>query len=901
MDSTSVHQGERSRPPYPRTASRSSTSTSNTRITTQTHNSGGSSSPQLSHAHPSYRFNHTGSTRPNATSPTLTTRPTPQLSREASSESNRPSAMSSFLQEKLQRERQSDLYKTSTASPSSKNGNMSASLELGRAAQSSPSRDSSTHRPQSSSGDSGNGKKGHGVKEMEQVISSLHKQNFDLKLELYHRRERQTALEDRVEGLEADKTQVEEMNDKLMGELEKRDKAIEEAVAMIVTLEAKIDQLAQERRMVRQIEAEAMFRTPDFGADYEYIRPSREIDTTHPDEEARALTRMPSFLSERTDNTENLRNVYLHGRSSIMSLPRASEQPEGLASPSLSVLSESSFVSVYGNKSQDRTLTLHLTEPLSLDGGASKSGSSMEVPRPRTATGRSGSITKSTSGSSSRTNNGQFNSISDVVGQGSPLQRLEKMDPNYARRPQSSGRDMSTMNSSKASKSPARRKTRDEKREGLRRVTTEVSGGVRLQEHALPPTPDTMSTSTLRRFRNSNDTLEGEARSQMPTQPLLADKLPEPPAGVPLQPTSSTAPKLLDLSINKYPENIAAIRRPRSADETTVSQHRRGNDWDYDSDDDGQSFRSSLDIWMRQGGSKQEADGRGSPDLFGFPTSASRGAWAMDAMFGPGSTYAGGAQVMGSGQAMDELFSAQGKAEHNGPPPPGRRSSYHARTGSSSATPTMTSQTQKPETPKHKSPQRRAQRQHARGASIDARSRSVSHSATPYAPPPPAMETQQATQDKRGHYPPLSGTGGARAGLNRLFRRSLGGAADAGLPPRSPSAPIEPRTDRSVLPPPPSQDKSTMGTLSWVNRNGALDDERSGATPPPIMRNPRHQRGDSFTEKQDAQEPSTPVEGVYPQAMEVNPPISPAGGPQQQRRKWLPGFGRTSSLRNRTG
>ena len=815
--------------------------------------------------------------------------------------------MSSFLQERLERERQTEAYKTNgAASPSSKSGSMSAGLDMARMNQSSPSRDSSTNRPQSSSGDSG--KKGHGVKEMEQVISSLHKQNFDLKLELYHRRERQTALEDRVESLESDKAQVEQMNDKLVEELEKRDKAVEEAVAMIITLEAKMDQLAQERRMVQQIEAEGMFQTPRFGSGYQQSGLPSNMDNSRLEEDERTLARMPSFLSERTENTENLRNVYLRRQSSIASLPRAAEPVEGLGSPSLSILSESSFISVYGQKGQGQTTLPEIQDPLSLDGVFSKTVSVTDTPRPRTATNRSTPAKKSPSTSSSRTNvNGQFQSITDIVEHGSPLQRLEKMDPNYAKRPKSSGRDTSTMSSSRSNKSPARRKTRDEKREGLRKVITDAPGGVRLQEHALPPTPDTMSSATLRRYGNSNDTLEAENRTTMDNVPFVPEKQVEERVQVPLQ--RQAQPKFLDLSVNAYPDHIAAIRRPRSADETTISQ-RRGNDWGDESDEDMPSLRSSLDIWLREGGSKQNVDGRASPDLFGFPTTASR-SWATDAMFGPGTAYAGGAPVMDSGEAMDDLFSAQGKAEHEGPPAPGRRSSYHARTGSSSATPTMTSQTPAQMTPKQKTPNRRPPR-HMRGNSVDARTRPASQSTAPTTIIQPSIEPQQPLE-KRGHYPPLSGSGGARAGFNRLFRRSLGGAADAGLPPRSPSAPVEIRPPPEA-PPAPLQ-KSTMGTPSWVSRSGVVDDDRASATPPPIMRNSRHQRESSLSTEQhyDERDSSgssvkTPTGmGVYPQPMEVQAPLSPAlGGPAPQpqqggRRKWLGGFGRSSSVKNRTG
>lgn len=44
-------------------------------------------------------------------------------------------------------------------------------------------------------------RKGIGIKEMDQTLSTLHKQNFDLKLEVSHRREQQNALEERHHGI----------------------------------------------------------------------------------------------------------------------------------------------------------------------------------------------------------------------------------------------------------------------------------------------------------------------------------------------------------------------------------------------------------------------------------------------------------------------------------------------------------------------------------------------------------------------------------------------------------------------------------------------------------------------------------------------------------------------------
>jgi phage shock protein A len=86
---------------------------------------------------------------------------------------------------------------------------------------------------------------------------------------LYHRRERQTALEDKVETLEREKSRVEETNDYLSQEMEKRDKAIEEAVTMIVHLEARLEQLSAQRSIIEQIEAEGQYAGPTFDPCYE--------------------------------------------------------------------------------------------------------------------------------------------------------------------------------------------------------------------------------------------------------------------------------------------------------------------------------------------------------------------------------------------------------------------------------------------------------------------------------------------------------------------------------------------------------------------------------------------------------------------------------------------------------
>lgn len=159
---------DKSRPPFPRTASRSSTAT---RMTNQSNNSTtshASSSPQLHNAHPVHRHHHDACRKPSSPAPSSRH----QLSREASTESARQTPVSSFLQERLQKERQAESHKL--AGSSSRTGSdMSASVELGSANQKSPVKNAGLdmHRPQSSNGVDPSQKKGFALKEMEQVSS----------------------------------------------------------------------------------------------------------------------------------------------------------------------------------------------------------------------------------------------------------------------------------------------------------------------------------------------------------------------------------------------------------------------------------------------------------------------------------------------------------------------------------------------------------------------------------------------------------------------------------------------------------------------------------------------------------------------------------------------------------
>ena len=89
-----------------------------------------------------------------------------------------------------------------------------------------------------------------GVKDMDGQMDRMNKQNFALKLELDHRREQQLKLQEqleamreqveRAERLEEEHAELLKINTQLVEELEKRDKAVEEAMDIICDLEDKV-------------------------------------------------------------------------------------------------------------------------------------------------------------------------------------------------------------------------------------------------------------------------------------------------------------------------------------------------------------------------------------------------------------------------------------------------------------------------------------------------------------------------------------------------------------------------------------------------------------------------------------------------------------------------------------
>ena len=584
--------------------------------------------------------------------------------------------------------------------------------------------------------------------------------------------------------MQTEKDQADDMNEKLVKEVEKRDKAIQEAVSMIVMLEAKVNELSQEMSLLRRDITDGSLSSLGYATDFSEPPPRNPyLDIAKVEDEDKTMTRVPSFISEKSDMTETLRSVYLNSRGSAISLspltvkPWEVDAPEfDLASPTFSTLSQSSFPSVYGQLGEEKIPPFATDEPSSFD-GVDRVLNGLRASRAPTVTpdhpnNHMIAMQRPPSAALRR-----IQPITDVIARSSPLQQLERLDSSFAKsetpRPQS--RDATKLGP--PTTSAAHKYAREQKREARRREMIDTSGGVRLHDQALPPTPDTMSTSTLRRYKNSDDTLalhqDSLSLRSKPSSGQTADydgSTLDTDSGAPLDPTlydPQSELKLRDFKGGSYFETQLGIsRRVRSAG-SSAPPHSRGNDWSSGSENGDADVRSlqSSDIWMRQGGMPDRDEGRISPDLFGFPTSGPKGDWAPDVLFGLNSLHPMGATLDPSNSQMPDLFAgSSGMFAAGPPPPPHRRSSLKAATGSRPPSAQDRAQSTSDASPGNAA--RRTRRssevsQARAGAQTPVQQRVRSPS-------------QPGSGRKRSQYPPITGQPNPRNGLNRIWRRSFG-------------------------------------------------------------------------------------------------------------------------------
>ena len=245
-----------------------------------------------------------------------------------------------------------------------------------------------------------------GAKGVDEHMDRLTKQNFALKLELDHRRNHTAKLQEQIENtreqvewaeqMKEEHTELLLINSQLVEELEKRDKAIEEAMDIICDLEDRNAVL--DERAIDLEERHSHTRPSTANADSGYAgtevhdqappssppEPTKAPKTPHRDRLASATAaqaatnkmvnftagvtpartrREPQILTEKKASTRALRSVYLetaqslHPVKSFASLltrheSKLDDEEAVLDSPRLSVLSESSFPSIYSPQEQ---------------------------------------------------------------------------------------------------------------------------------------------------------------------------------------------------------------------------------------------------------------------------------------------------------------------------------------------------------------------------------------------------------------------------------------------------------------------------------------------------------------------------------------------------------------------
>ena len=233
-----------------------------------------------------------------------------------------------------------------------------------------------------------------GARELDEQMDRLTKQNFDLKLELDHRRESQAKLHAEIEAMRATVLRAEKLeeeheelmriNSLLVEELEKRDRAIQEAADIICDLEEKIEDYEEARPGTAQADSgyagtenqdQMVLSSPPQVAVVPVAPRQAPVAATVASSKLNSAVRAntpvksrrePAFLTSQQPSTTALRAVFLNAGkdihpvksfNSILSRHASTIDENVLAeevlnSPRLSALSESSFPSIYGKKSE---------------------------------------------------------------------------------------------------------------------------------------------------------------------------------------------------------------------------------------------------------------------------------------------------------------------------------------------------------------------------------------------------------------------------------------------------------------------------------------------------------------------------------------------------------------------
>ena len=419
--------------------------------------------------------------------------------------------------------------------------------------------------------DSGVGiRKEMGLKEMEEHISKMSKQNFNLKLEVHYCRERNKALEtklERFQELEADNRELQSINEEMMSELETRIVAVEQAVDVICEREATIEELEARNKELEMAVVRMDFSRSMNSPDAEPTKEGTEViastlstvSGTELSDSSRntglgvqidqqalsehslsapdmlsppkpSARRIPSFMRDNKKSTTVLRSLYSSGNPSFVSLGRPLSILSGdddddridrqmSNSPQLSILSESGFESIYGGRKdqtsdetdgEDNAVEAHLP---TLPSNPPQRNAQSQLRLRRWLDEKNMTRTPSPKG----TADDRVSSIGEVLSQApTPSQDRNATAvkvPDYPRE----------------QRTPEKRQGKPSRNYEKRSSSPSFAGPI-FGAAVLPPTPDTMSTATLNANSSTASIITEKSLLDYPTKAhsaLLLDTRPQ--------------------------------------------------------------------------------------------------------------------------------------------------------------------------------------------------------------------------------------------------------------------------------------------------------------------------------------------------------------------------------------
>lgn len=570
---------------------------------------------------------------------------------------------------------------------------------------------------------------------------------------------------ERLSALEADNVELQSINESLLQELEKRDQAIKEAVELICELEEEMDTAESPKDGREQhIESVAHSPAPIKPKGIPSSPPLRSMNTVSAPpapnvederdevanlpntgslvknasttESAKPPPRMPSFIWDKKRSTRALRGLYMHNESfsSSLSLPRTASvfQKDDIeedadtdnymvTSPRLSVLSESSFMSVYGQrKESDQASNEHdmdIEQPEYRSSQHANPAPHQRGPRQGHRTDERTRPSTPSRKSKIRGQRDSFTSIGEVLHKAPSRQQLEhqrSIDQDYD--------DMPLYN-------------HDHKLPKIPSLSGPIFGG-----DVLPPTPDTMSTH--RKDANSST-------PSIVTEKSLLDGTPYP---------AKTLSALVPQNGSCMSDEGAAFNMEFNTDP----------DFAYSEDDP-----ESVQVEQSESGAFESPQHYSQPSTFmGGASRASRVTGMTLPTRPPLSTYA--TDMMFNGEGYDAVQSSQRTVSYPSPSPRTRRHSnqapplaYDAASarstrlspdnnmggGSNTVTPTQSSHTDR----------------HSRSPSLQRTTSSTASQRSAHEPPLNPSSNPSSTSSRM--LPPTPTTSGPTSLASRIFRR----------------------------------------------------------------------------------------------------------------------------------